>query len=152
MISAYGCTNLAATIVVGSRPLPAQPQFQMFGGTLIVGSGIVLLGLAAFLPARCVIPGFIAASAFSAIGGPMKDIPLAVLRQTRLAPLDVAAATRVYLAMSSAGTLLAMLLMPAAITLAGMVPVTIACGVTLAAIGLVGILRHAGWVESPQAA
>ena len=154
VISAYGCTNLAATLVCGSRSLPPRPQFQMFGGTLIVGAGMVLLGLADFLPTPLVVPGFAAAAAFAAIGGPMKDIPVAVLRQTRLHPLDVAAAMRATMAVNSAGTLLAMLLMPAAIAHAGTVPVTIGCGCVLLLIGAAGIIRHAGWVETapPQPA
>ena len=61
------------------------------------------------------MPGFAAAAVVSAIGGPMQDIPTAVLRQTRLAARDRAAAMRAYMAMSGSGILIAMLLIPAAI-------------------------------------
>jgi hypothetical protein len=151
VLSAYGCTNLLATVFFGSRLLPARPQFQMFGGNILVGVGLALLGLASFLPAPWLLPGFAAAAALGAIGGPMKDIPLAVLRQTRLRPADMAAGMRAYMAANSTGILLAMLLMPGVIELAGVVPVIIACGLIYLAIGVLGITLHAGWIEPPEA-
>jgi hypothetical protein len=80
----------------------------------------------------------------------MKDIPLAVLRQTRLRPADMAAGMRAYMAASSAGTLLAMLLAPTAIALAGPVPVVVACGATYIGVGVVGLVLHADWVEAAR--
>ncbi len=147
VISAYGLTNLAATIVFGSRTLPARPQFQMFSGNLIVGAGMVLLGFAAILPDRWMLPGLMAASAFAAIGGPMKDIPLAVLRQTRLRHADMAAAMRVYMAANSGGMLLAMLLAPALVAHVGAAPAAIGFGAIVVAIGVAGLALHAGHAE-----
>ncbi|WP_428485300.1 hypothetical protein [Rhodopila sp.] len=80
----------------------------------------------------------------------MRDIPLAVLRQTRLRPMDMAAGMRATMAMSSAGTLLAMLLTPGAIGLAGVVPVVVACGLAYFSVGLVGLALYAGWIEADQ--
>jgi hypothetical protein len=77
----------------------------------------------------------------------MKDIPLAVLRQTRLSPADVAAGMRAYMASNSAGTLLAMLLTPGAVALVGVVPVVSACGGAYIAVGIVGLVLHASWLE-----
>jgi hypothetical protein len=74
----------------------------------------------------------------------MQDIPFAVLRQTRLPLADM----RAYMAVSSAGTLLAMLLAPSAIWLAGAVPVIVACGAAYLGVGLI---RHARWVEAELA-
>jgi hypothetical protein len=147
VLSAYGCTNLAATLFFGGRALPSRPQFQMFSGNLLVGSGMVLMGLASLSPPEWRLPGMIAAAAVGAVGGPMKDIPVAVLRQTRLRPADMAAAMRTYMAANSAGILLAMLLAPAAIGIAGVVPVVVACGAAVMGIGVGGLVRHAGWAE-----
>ncbi len=147
VISAYGCTNLLATLVVGSRTLPSRPQFQMFGGTVLVGTGVVLLGCASGLPAAWMLAGLMAAAALGAIGGPMKDIPVAVLRQTRLDHGDKAAAMRAYMAVSTTGTLLAMLLIPTVMASAGVVTVVVACGGLLIAIGAAGLVLHAGWQE-----
>lgn len=78
----------------------------------------------------------------------MKDIPLAVLRQIRLSPADMAAAMRAYIAMNNAGTLLAMLITPTALALAGILPVVVACGVAYVAVGMAGLARHSAWIES----
>jgi MFS transporter, DHA3 family, macrolide efflux protein len=150
VLTAYGCTNLAANVIFGSRVLPARPQFQMFGGNFVVGCGMALLGLANFLPAAWLVPGFAAAAALAGAGGPMKDIPVAVLRQVRLDPADMAAAVRVYMAANNAGTLIAMLIMPGTMALVGVVPVVLGCGAAYIAIGAIGLIRHAAWVEATQ--
>jgi hypothetical protein len=90
----------------------------------------------------------VAASALAGLGGPMKDLPVAVLRQIRLSPSDMAAAMRAYMAVNSAGTLLAMLVAPTALILAGTVPVVITCGMAYIAVGLIGLARHAAWIEA----
>ncbi|WP_428485302.1 hypothetical protein [Rhodopila sp.] len=46
VLSAYGCTNLVATMIFGSRPLSVRPQLQMFAGDLLLGTGLALVGLA----------------------------------------------------------------------------------------------------------
>ena len=153
VISAYGCTNLAATLVFGGRPLPVRPQFQMLVGTVISGLGMLLLGLASLLPGGAVVPGFAAAAAFGAVGGPMKDIPMAVLRQTRLPQAEMAPAMRVTMAANSIGMLLAMSAMPRAIMQFGLLPMVIACSLVVTGLGLLGLVRLGGWHEAagPQA-
>lgn len=156
IIAAYGCTNLAGTLVLGGRPMPARPQFQMFGGGLVVGAGTMLLGLAALLPSSLLpspwtLPALAAAAGLGAIGGPMKDIPLAVLRQTRLAPQDMAAGMRAYIAANSAGALVAMLLAPSLLHRFGTAEVILGCGTLLAATGVFGLLRHRHWHDVSQA-
>ena len=151
VISAYGLTNLLSTLVVGGRPLPVRPQFQMFAGNVITGVGIALMGLAAWLPQAWVLPGFAAAAAFGAIGGPMGDIPIAVLRQTRLEAADRAPAMRAYMAAGSLGMLVALLLAPGAMAAFGSVAAVVGCGALLVCVGLAGLVRHAGWREPPHA-
>ena len=148
VLSAYGCTNLAATLFYGGREVPDRPQFQMFGGTVLTGAGLGLMGVAGWLPDPMFLPALAGAAALSAIGGPMRDIPLAVMRQTRLRPADVPAGMRAYMAASGAGLLVVMLLAPVAVTLGGTVAVILACGAVYLAIGVVGLVRFAGWTES----
>lgn len=149
IIAGYGCTNLAATLVLGSRAMPARPQFQMFGGSLITGAGTALLGLAALLPADWTLPALTAAAAVAAIGGPMKDIPVAVLRQTRLKPQDLAAGMRAYIAVNSAGALAAMLLAPSLLHRFGTAAVIVGCGALMTATGALGLLVHRHWHDAP---
>ena len=148
VIAAYGCTNLAATLWLGGRALPARPQFQMFGGSMLVGLGTALLGMAALLPPEWRLSGFAAAAGLGAIGGPMKDIPVAVLRQTRLARGDLAAAMRAYMAANSAGSLAAMLVAPSLVRATGPAATIVLCGSILVLTGGVALVRHGGWAEA----
>jgi hypothetical protein len=149
VISAYGSTNLAATLIFGSREMPHRPQFQMFGGGIITGVGMMLMAPALLLPDGWVLPGLMAAAAVSAFGGPMKDIPMAVLRQTRVRPADLAAAMRAYMAATSTGTLLSLLLVPSLIAAVGVLPVVLACGVIVIAAGATALILFSSWSEPP---
>ena len=146
VISAYGCTNLASTLVFGGRPMPRRPQFQMFGGSVLVGVGTLSMALAGLLPDGWVLPGLMAAAALGAAGGPMGDIPQAVLRQTRMPHADRAAAMRAKMAVNSCGALGAMLLAPTLIA-AGLLPVMGGCGVVMIGLGALGLWWLRGWVE-----
>ena len=147
VISAYGFTNLGATLALGSRAMPTRPQRQMFGGSLLMGIAILLLAAAARLPAGWVLPGLMAAAALGAVSGPMKDIPVAVLRQTRLDPADMGAAMRAYMAMASAGTLASMLAVPSLVAALGAPAVLALCASVFLVSGAAGLWRFAGWVE-----
>lgn len=147
VLSAYGSTNLAATIFFGGQKLPARPQTWIFGGQCACGVGWALLCIASLLPDGMQPLGLASAAAAGAIGGPMQDIPRAVLRQTRLAPADIASATRAYMATSSSGILAAMLLAPTAIIVAGNQAVVALCAATYLAIGIFGFVRYRGWAE-----
>ncbi len=149
LISLYGCTNLLSNIVCGSRSLPARPQFQMFGGSLVVGAGMASFALFGLLPPEARLPAYAAAAALCGIGGPMKDIPVAVLRQSRMAAGEVPAATRAMLAANSLGVLAAMLLVLTLLTERTLPAVVGACGGVAFVVGAVGLIRHAGWLERP---
>jgi DHA3 family macrolide efflux protein-like MFS transporter len=144
VISAYGCTNLLATLVVGNLTLPMRPGLRIFSGNMVVGCGILLLGVAMALPlppaAR--LPCFMVAAGLAAIGGPMSDITIATLRQTLLAVADMAAAMRAHMAMTNSGLLVGMLLTPGLFETVG-VPGTVAlCGTAILLTGATGMLRH----------
>lgn len=61
------------------------------------------------VPASLQIWAFAASAAVSGFGGPLKDIPLATLRQMHIASGDIASAMRANLIVSSSGLLIAML-------------------------------------------
>jgi DHA3 family macrolide efflux protein-like MFS transporter len=151
VIAAYGSTNLASTLVFGGRPMPSRPGLQMFGGSLLVACGITLMGFAALLPPPLILPGLATAAALGAAGGPMKDIPVAVLRQTRLHPADIAAAMRAYMAANAAGMLAAMLLTPSLLGIAGPARVILASGLLLAGAAMAGLVRFARWSDTAAA-
>ena len=142
VIAAYGCTNLLSTLVLGGRPMPSRPQRQMFSGGLITGCGTASIAATTFLPHEWQLPALAGSAALAAIGGPMKDIPFAVLRQVRLAPRDLAAGVRAYIAANSAGALVAMLLAPILLERLGPCRVILFCGAAMAASGATGLVRH----------
>lgn len=141
VISAYGFTNLAANLVVGSRPMPERPGRQIFGGNVALGLGILGLGAAVALPPAWLIPAAMAAAGLAAVGGPMQDIAVAVLRQTALARGDVPAGTRAFMAVNQVGMLVTLVLAPALIAALPLPGVVGLCGLLILAIGLVGLRR-----------
>jgi DHA3 family macrolide efflux protein-like MFS transporter len=150
ILSAYGCGNLAATVFLGGRRLPARPQFQMLAGNIQGGCGVLLLAAANGLPVEWRLAGFAVAAALTAMGGPMQDIPTAVLRQTRLAPGDRPAAMRAYMAVVGLGILIAMLLTPIAVTWFGVTRVIVACGMVYLVVAAAGLARLAGWRDADR--
>jgi DHA3 family macrolide efflux protein-like MFS transporter len=140
VISAYGCTNLLATLVVGSRDIPRHPQRLVLTGKVVNGTGTGLLALAGLLPPHLALPALAAAAAFAAVGGPMGDIPIAVLRQTALPASEIPAAMRAYLVASSSGALIALVIAPTLIQHLGLFPIMLGCAGLIIGAGLGGFL------------
>ncbi len=149
LISTYGATNLAANIVCGSRDLPRRPQFQMFGSNVLVGAGMASFACFGALPSDWRLGAYVVASGVAGIGGPLKDIPVAVLRQSRIAAADVPAAARAGLAVNNMGILVTMVTVPLLLRILPLAPVVFGCGAVAMLIGLLGIVRHAAWEEAP---
>ena len=145
VISAYGCTNLLANLVIGSRPMPSRPGRQIFIGNLIMGAGIGALAMieAAGLPRAALLPAYAGIAAFCAVGGPMQDIPIAVLTQTELPRADIQAATRAFIAASQGGLLFGLVVAPALLGLLPLPLVVALCGAPILAFGVVGLRRYA---------
>jgi len=144
VISAYGCTNLLANLVIGSRPMPARPGRQIFIGNLCMGAGICALALveASGLPQAALLPAYAAISAFCAVGGPMQDIPVAVLQQTELPRPDIQAATRAFIGAGQLGFLLGLVVAPALLGLLPLPIVVALCGAPIVAFGVLGLRRY----------
>jgi MFS family permease len=145
VISAYGCTNLASTLVVGSRPIPANPGRMMFAGSVVTGSGLMLLALAAAapLPPSISLASFAASAALGGIGGPMQDVLVAVLRQTELPRADVPASMRASLVARNGGLLVAMLIAPPLYAAFPPACVMAFCAAVTVTIGITGMIRFA---------
>ncbi len=151
VISAYGVTNLAATLAIGSRPMPDNPGRLVFAGNLALGTGLMLMAVAAAAPlsAALAVPAFAAAAALGAVGGPMHDIPVAVLRQTELPHADVPAAMRASLVTNNGGMLLAMLAAPGLYARLPVPAVMAGCAAIILAIAAFGLTRFARRTDQP---
>lgn len=142
VIAAYGCTNLATTLVIGNRDMPARPALSMFASNLFMGAGMGVIAAAeAWLAPEWKLAGYAAGAALGAVGGPMRDVRVAVLRQLRLPQGDVAPSVRAFMACSQSGTLVAMLIAPPALVVAGPAPVMAGCAAIIAALGVFGLRR-----------
>lgn len=142
VISAYGLTNLASTLVVGNRAMSRRPARMIFGGNLFLGGGLVLLGLAGvFLTSPWLLTGFVGAALISAIGGPMQDITVATLRQTVLGRDEIAAGTRAFVVANQAGLLLGLLASPLLFSAIGVAPTVMFCGALVLGVSFIGLYR-----------
>jgi hypothetical protein len=147
VIAAYGVSNLLSNIVVGSRDLPDRPARMIFSGTALTGGGIGAMALAWLcpLPPAGRIAGLLIAAAAAGLGGPMKDIAVAALRQTLLGADEIAGAARLYAVAIYGGMLAGMLLAPSACTALGGRGVMLACSAVYLTCSLVGWLGSADW-------
>jgi len=145
IIASYGSTNLLSTLIVSSRDMPLKPARSIFGGNLITGAGMCLMGLVGILPFKPDhrLAAYCAASAFSALGGPMKDVPLTTLRQMLVPAADFGASMRATLIVSVIGLLIAMLLMPRLCNEIGPDAVVVVCGACWIGMGAIGLQRFA---------
>jgi DHA3 family macrolide efflux protein-like MFS transporter len=140
VISAYGCTNLLATLVIGSRDIPRNPQRIVMAGKIVNGAGTGMLALAGLLPPHLALPALAVSAAVAALGGPMGDIPISVLRQTALPVSEIPAAMRAYLVTSSVGSLVALMIAPALIQNFGLFSVILGCAILIVGTGIGGFL------------
>jgi MFS family permease len=142
VISAYGLTNLATTLIVGNRPQSRFPARMIFGGNLFLGFGVVLLGLCGVvLPADWLLAGLVVAALISAVGGPMQDITVATRRQTVLEAVDIAAGTRAFVVMNQVGLLAGLLISPVLFTTLGVAPTVMVCGACVLLVSVGGLWR-----------
>jgi DHA3 family macrolide efflux protein-like MFS transporter len=150
VFSCYGLSNLAANVVIGSRLLPARPAGLIFLGNFLIGAGIALMGVACLpvVPLPWRLPAFTTAAAIAGFGGPLKDIPTATLRQLLIAPVDMAAAMRATLIVSSSGLLAAMALAPLACARLGSIGVMLFAAAVYCCVALAGWLRFS-WPRGP---
>jgi DHA3 family macrolide efflux protein-like MFS transporter len=141
VISAYGLTNLASTLVVGNRPISRRPGRMIFGGNIVFGTGVLLLGLAGLLPGTVMLAGLMGAAMVSAIGGPMHDITNATLRQTVLGAADIAAGARAFLVITQSGLLVGLLISPLLFREIGVPGTVILGGLTVIFVSFAGLFR-----------
>ncbi|GHO54893.1 MFS transporter [Ktedonobacter robiniae] len=134
IVAAYGAGNVVSNLLIGSLPL-RRPVRVMLLGRLIVGGGFILmisqpsLAMAMF------------GAALAATGGPMGDIPLAIMMQTELPSQHIGKVYSLYDMTSSLGSILGPML--AALLYAYLtVPQAIAtCGLIIAATSVMGFTR-----------
>ena len=151
--ASYGATNLATNLLMGGG-ISRRPGRPIFAADVILGVGLAIMGTSALLlPPGWAVAGYCAGAALGAIGGPLGDIPVAVLRQTRLAPGEQAAAMRAILVVWNIGTLIGMAAAPTLFERLGVAATVVCGGLLITIMGAAGLLMHhatphdaaAGW-------
>ncbi|MBL8555149.1 MAG: MFS transporter [Phenylobacterium sp.] len=139
---AYGAGNVAGNLFVGGVEI-RRPLRMVFGGNVIVGSGLAMAGVAALLaPQPLIAPMMMAGCAFAAFGGPICDVPAATLRQTVFAAHEVPAVYRLLIVFDWGGMTLATALAPFVLGLASPAAVMVASAVGMALVSVAGFLRR----------
>ncbi|MEA1674394.1 MFS transporter [Nitrospirillum sp. BR 11163] len=141
LFSAYGAGNLISNLVVGSlHPggmLTRRPMALVVAGDALVGGGFVVMALATVVPAPWTLPALALAAAATATGGPLCQIPITTLRQTRFSGGEIAAVFRLFLVLDCLGTLTAMTAAPTLLNLLPTPLVMAACGAAILGMALV---------------
>ena len=143
VMGAYGVGNVTGNLIVGGLPIRA-PVAMIIAGNAVVGVGLALMGWAALAaPPAAVIPLMMAASTFTALGGPLSDVPMATLRQSVFPLHEVAAVYRLSIVSDWGGMLLATLLAPMALRVVSPAAAILFCGLGIAAVALFGLTQPA---------
>ena len=149
VIACYGATNFAALLVVGNREMPPRPEHQIIAAKFVMMAGMIVVALTAWLaPPALLLPGFMLGALIAAPSGPMVDVPIAVMRQTRLGPAEVAPAVRAFIASNQVGNIVGLLAAPLLIRALGVGSVAGLCAAMTAGIGLFMARRRRSYAPS----
>lgn len=132
MMFAYGLGNVASNFVLASFR-PTQPGRWIVAAKLIFGLGVMLLPLA---PDRA---SLMLIAALAAINGPLENLAMLHLLQTRFPSHRLAQVYRLQMCAIFSGLLLGYLLSPSLFGWFGLTPVIMAAGALTAASGLAGV-------------
>lgn len=133
MMMAYGIGNLGANLVLASLK-PGRPQVQLVVAKLIFGTGVFLLPLVPGRPMLMLVAGF------AALNGPLENLAMLHLMQSRFPPHRLAQVYRLQMCSVFSGLLVAYLIAPSLFGWFGLAPVIMAAGALTFVTGLVGLV------------
>lgn len=132
MMMAYGIGNLAANLVLASLK-PGRERMQLVVAKFIFGAGVMLLPL---MPGRA---SLMLVAAFAALNGPLENLAMLHLMQSRFPPHRLAQVYRLQMCSVFSGLFLAYMIAPSLYGWFGLAPVIMAAGALTFATGLVGL-------------
>ncbi|MBI1245833.1 MAG: hypothetical protein GC202_12570 [Alphaproteobacteria bacterium] len=143
-LAAYGVTNIISNVIVVSVA-PSISALRMVTGSTWMGTGLATMGLGALLaPPGMLLPALYAGLAFTALGSPFFDIPLAMRIQlaggSGASRAAAAAVHRVRMFMNFGGILLAGLLSPTLFGTFGVAQTMLATGLLCACVSFASML------------
>ena len=141
LMAAYGCGNLVATLIVGSRPMH-RPVLVSYLGTLVNGLGIAVIGAVPLLmEGPAVVPTMLVACFVCASGGPVRDLAIILAVQTGFAGSDIGRLVRLRMVSIHLGILPGMLLAGPLYALFDTAHVIVGCGLLTGLATLAGMMR-----------
>lgn len=132
MMMAYGIGNLSANLVLASLK-PGRERMQLVVAKFIFGIGVFLLPL---MPGRA---SLMLVAAFAALNGPLENLAMLHLMQSRFPPHRLAQIYRLQMCSVFSGLFLAYMIAPSLFGWFGLAPVIMAAGALIFATGLVGL-------------
>src|SRR5262249_37322408 len=93
-------------------------------------------------PRAWLLPALAASAALAAVGGPIQDIIVAVLRQTEVPRPDLPAAVRALMEANNVGLLIARALAPTVFDGIGVAPAVLGCGLCLLPAAITGLVWY----------
>jgi DHA3 family macrolide efflux protein-like MFS transporter len=135
VIAAYGIGNLGSTLVIGNWER-RKPASLLYFGHLWMGLGFILMGMCQDLHS------LMAATLFSAMGGPLNDIPFTDIIQAKYPLAEVPKLFRLRMASETAAVLLAMLVSPTLFRWISVQATIVGCGIVLIFFGMLGFYRY----------
>lgn len=138
VLAAYGVGNLGMNVLVASMRV-RRFGLVMFGGRVLYGVGIVLMGLAPDLSLMML------AAAVSAFGGPMNDVPFLTLMQRDFPASQHGRVYSMRIFADSAGLLVGAVISSELLAVVPVKDAIVMAGVFATAVGLVALARF--WRE-----
>jgi MFS family permease len=145
VLAVYGVGNIAMNVLISSLPI-RRFGLVMFGGRLLYGLGMLLMGIAPDLPS------LMAAAFLSSFGGPMNDVPFLALMQRDFRLSQLGRVYSVRICSDAVGLLIGAAI---AVVVLDHVPVMTAIagsGAFVILVSLVGLWRVGGEAVSADAA
>jgi DHA3 family macrolide efflux protein-like MFS transporter len=133
LLATYGLGNLVANLAVGNAE--GRPERLLFLGRAAAGVGFLGFSLADSQGAM------MASAAFAAMGGPVTDVGLLGLLQSRYAPADLGRVYRGYLTMTYAGIFAVFFVSPTLFNYFGVERMIFLCAVLILSAGVFGFFR-----------
>jgi Arabinose efflux permease len=134
IIGAYGVGNVLSNIVLGSIRI-RRYVLMIFCGNMILGLGFLVMASSHTLLLAML------GSALAAVGGPMEDIPIAIMMQTNLPSSQLGKVYSLRMILGSVGASLGYLIAIPLFDTLGVVTTIVIGASTLVLAGLAGLIR-----------
>ena len=133
VLSSYGIGNIVSVVVLGNLPRVRLTRL-VYLGYLVLGAGFFLMAVSPNLK------WLMMAAAFTAIGGPLNDVPFIDLIQSRYSVDEIPKVFRFRMALDTGATLIGMLFAPTLFHVHSIQSVVGACGLLTFGVGLLGLV------------